>query len=67
MGYTALLLAIVGFFIALFTGLASWAITLTVAGLVVACIVLPVPIVIGYGVRAAEREDREGQAPPPAS
>jgi hypothetical protein len=24
----------------------------------VACVVLPLPIVFGYGVRAAEREDR---------
>jgi uncharacterized membrane protein len=65
-GYLALLLAVIGFFIALFTGLAPWAVTLTVVGLAVACVVLPVPIVIGYGVRAAEREDREGRAPPAA-
>ena len=29
-----------------------------VGGLVIACVVLPLPIVLGYGVRAAEREDR---------
>jgi hypothetical protein len=28
-------------------------------GLIVACVVLPIPIVLGYGVRAAAREDRE--------
>ena len=28
-------------------------------GLVAACVVLPLPIVLGYGVRAADREDRE--------
>ena len=36
--------------------------TATVVALVGACIVLPVPIVMGYGLRAAEREDREAQA-----
>jgi hypothetical protein len=25
----------------------------------IACVVLPIPIVLGYGVRAAAREDRE--------
>ena len=36
--------------------------TVTVVALVAACIVLPVPIVLGYGLRAAEREDREARA-----
>ena len=35
---------------------------MTVVALVAACVVLPVPIVLGYGLRAAEREDREAQA-----
>jgi len=43
---------------ALVTSLHPAAVTVTVAALVVACVVLPVPIVIGYGVRAAEREER---------
>jgi len=30
----------------------------TTTGLVLACIILPVPIVLGYGVRAAAREER---------
>jgi hypothetical protein len=58
-GYTALGIAIVAFFIAIAAGFPTWAVTLTIVGLVTACIVLPVPIVIGYGVRAAAREDRE--------
>jgi len=45
-GYGLLLLAIVAFVVAL----------------IAACIVLPVPIVLGYGLRAAEREDREAAA-----
>ena len=58
-GYTALLIAIVAFFIGVATEFASWTVTVSVIGLVIACVVLPIPIVLGYGVRAAAREDRE--------
>ena len=57
-GYSALLIAIVAFFAGLVLHFPGWSVFLTVAGLVVACVVLPLPIVFGYGVRAAEREDR---------
>ncbi len=57
-GYTALVVAIVAFFVALATGFPTWAVTTTIVALVVTIVVLPVPIVLGYGVRAAEREDR---------
>jgi hypothetical protein len=57
-GYTLLLVAIAGFVAAVATGFAGWAVTLTIATLVGACVVLPVPIVLGYGLRAAEREER---------
>jgi hypothetical protein len=58
-GYIALLISIVAFFIGVATEFASWTVTVSVIGLVVACVVLPIPIVLGYGVRAAAREDRE--------
>lgn len=58
-GYTALLVSIVAFFIGVATGFASWAVAVSIAGLAVSCVVLPLPIVFGYGVRAAAREDRE--------
>ena len=58
-GYLALLVAIVAFFIGVATSFPEWTVTLSVAGLAVACLVLPLPIVLGYGVRAADREDRE--------
>ncbi len=58
-GYLALGVAIVAFFIAIIAGFPTWAVTVSVVGLIAACIVLPLPIVFGYGVRAAEREDRE--------
>jgi len=37
----------------------QWTVTLSITGLVVSCVVLPIPIVLGYGVRAAARDDRE--------
>ncbi len=58
-GYLALGIAIVAFFVAIVAGFPTWAVTVSVVGLVTACVVLPLPIVFGYGVRAAEREDRE--------
>ena len=57
-GYTALLVAIVAFFVGLASDFPDWCVTLIVGGLVLGCLVLPLPIVLGYGVRAAEREDR---------
>jgi NADH:ubiquinone oxidoreductase subunit 6 (subunit J) len=62
LGYTLLLLAVILFVVAAITGFPSALVTATVVALVGACIVLPVPIVMGYGLRAAEREDREAQA-----
>jgi hypothetical protein len=59
-GYTALAGAILAFFIGVATGFPTWTVTVSVACLVAACIILPVPIVLGYGVRAADREDRGG-------
>ena len=32
---------------------------IAVVALIAACVVLPVPIVLGYGLRAAERDDRD--------
>jgi hypothetical protein len=61
-GYGLLLLAVVMFVIAAVAGFPSGVVTVTVVALVAACIVLPVPIVLGYGLRAAEREDREAAA-----
>jgi len=71
-GYSLLLLAIVAFTAAAITGFTGWLVTVTVMALIGACIVLPVPIVLGYGLRAADREDREAAArraggPPPAT
>jgi hypothetical protein len=59
-GYTALLISIVAFGIAIATSFSGAAVVVAIVGLAVAFVVLPLPIVLGYGVRAAEREDRGG-------
>jgi hypothetical protein len=61
-GYGLLLLAVVAFVVAAIAGFPSAVVTVTIVALVGACVVLPVPIVLGYGLRAAEREDREAAA-----
>ena len=60
LGYAFLVLAMVVFVVGIATGFPAWSVDLTVAALVVAIVVLPVPIIVGYGVRAAEREERGG-------
>jgi hypothetical protein len=66
-GYGCLLLAIAAFVAAAATGFAHWAVTTCVVTLVAACVILPVPIVAGYGVRAAERDERRAAAGLPPS
>jgi hypothetical protein len=62
LGYALLLVAVIAFVVAAMTDFPTAALTVTIVALIAACVVLPVPIVIGYGVRAAEREDREAAA-----
>lgn len=59
-GYSALLVAIVAFGVGLATGFPAWSVDVVVIGLAVSIVVLPAPIVFGYGIRAAEREERGG-------
>ena len=59
-GYTALAVAIAGFAAGVATSFARWTVVVSTIGLVAACVILPIPIVLGYGVRAAEREERGG-------
>jgi hypothetical protein len=61
-GYACFAAALLLFFVGLlsrFTGLVS---TLTIALLLAGCVFLPPAIVFGYGLRAAEREEREADA-----
>ena len=57
-GYLALLAAVAAFAVGLATDWPQWTVTVAVTGLVAACVILPLPIVLAYGVRAADREDR---------
>ncbi len=59
-GYSLLLAAMVAFVVGLVSDFPDWTVTVTVVGLVAAIVILPVPIVLGYGVKAAEREERGG-------
>ena len=58
-GYAALAVAVLSFVVAAATDFPALAVDLSVAALVVGIVVLPVPIVLGYGIRAAEREERQ--------
>ena len=57
-GYGAMGVAVVAFIVGAATGFPHWTVVLTVVALVASIVVLPVPIVLGYGVRAAERDER---------
>jgi hypothetical protein len=58
-GYGLFGLAIVLFTAAMATGLPGALVTGVIAALVLGSLVLAPAIVVGYGVRAADREDRE--------
>ncbi len=57
-GYGALAAAIVAFGVAFALDFPGWLTTVVVATLVVAIVVLPIPTVLSYGIRAAERDER---------
>ncbi len=63
-GYLALLIAVIAFVIGAATSFPAWTVTLATIGLVVTCIALPGAIVFGYGIRAAEREERDATRRP---
>jgi hypothetical protein len=58
-GYLLLGLAVVAFLIGAVSGFASAAVTVTIVGLVGACVILPPAIIADYAVKAAERDDRQ--------
>lgn len=59
-GYAGLLLAIAAFVAGAALSFPTWTTTAATVGLVVACVALPGAIVFGYGIRAAEHEERGG-------
>ncbi len=58
-GYVLLAVAVVLFFVALATEFSATMATLVLVALVAAFVLLAPSIVLGYAVKAAEREDRE--------
>ena len=58
-GYALFGVAVVAFVVAALTQFPGPLVTVVIASLVVGSILLAPAIVIGYGVKAAEREDRE--------
>ena len=59
LGYGLFLVAIVAFVLGAVTDFPAPLVTLVIGCLVVGSVVLAPAIVFGYGVRAAEREDRQ--------
>jgi hypothetical protein len=59
-GYVLLAVAIVAFVVGFAAGFPGPSVALSVTGLIGACVVLPPAIIVGYAVKAAEREDRLG-------
>jgi hypothetical protein len=62
-GYAALAVSVVSFAVAAATDFPAVAVDISIAALVAAIVILPLPIILGYGVRAAEREDRRRRYP----
>ena len=58
-GYLFVALAMALFFMAFVLGFSSVMATLVIISLVIGCILLAPTIVLGYAVKAAERDDRE--------
>ncbi len=57
-GYSCFAVAVVLFVVAFIAQFPSWLVTLIVAAMVLGSIALPPAIVFGYGVKAADAEDR---------
>ena len=57
-GYSCFGLAVVLFVVAFFMQFPAWRVTVIIASMVVGSLVLAPAIVIGYGVKAADADDR---------
>ncbi len=62
-GYLFIAVAVVSFIAAFVTDFPQSAVDITIVGLVGGCVFLPPSMVIGYAVKAAEREDRQSGRP----
>jgi hypothetical protein len=59
LGYGLLGVSIAAFVVAVASGLPTVAVRTVEVSLVLACVVLPPSIVLGFAVRAADRDDRD--------
>jgi hypothetical protein len=58
-GYALIAVAVIVFFVALVTDFSATLAAIITATLIAGCVLLAPAIILGYAVRAAEREDRE--------
>jgi sugar phosphate permease len=58
-GYLFVAVALISFIFAFATDFPQAGVDVTIIGLVGACVFLPPSMIIGYAVKAAEREDRQ--------
>lgn len=58
LGYSCFAAAVVLFVVAFIVQFPSWLVTVIIACMVVGSLVLPPAIVLGYGIKAADAEDR---------
>jgi hypothetical protein len=58
-GYLFIAVALVSFIAAFATDFPQFAVDITIVGLAGACLFLPPSMIVGYAVKAAEREDRQ--------
>ncbi len=61
-GYSAFGLAIVGFFIGLFTSFSSGLAGFVIAMLIIGSVILAIAIQVGYAIRGAERHEEDAIA-----
>ena len=57
-GYSSIAAAVVLFVAAFVADFPGWLVSVIIACLVIACVTLPPAIVLGYGIKAADAEDR---------
>jgi hypothetical protein len=58
-GYGLMLISIAAFFGCLALEWPQWLTTTAIVTFTASCIVLPLPIIFGYAIKAAEKEDRK--------
>lgn len=59
LGYGAMLVSIVAFFACLALGWPVWLTWVAIISFCASCVILPLPIIFGYAIKAAEREDKK--------